>query len=516
MTRSCCLLHVKLFRTWFLKKGTYGGPAYKPNMTINTWENGLRDALVSTDRIGDPIEYAITPYAMPELPAPTVMEISDRVAQVSQNYVMFNTHPGCTDVTSPFFDYRANIEDGTLCKGAPNQYLFGGVFQTCEVDNPSKISLCDELRQENPLTGNYSCPQDFEQVPLYTGGQTYNWHEPTCRRQTYKCGMWKKKCHRQICRAEYFGATATFTMHWCMALTVTSGPINKGYLFGGIYAARSPNHVTQTRDCPKHYYPLKMGSDISVCVCSDYDVGRSASVPFAGFFSCKTGNPLTLLSSSRTASSLDELGFDNLSGPSSWPRFCPVGYAQYLASVDGTCQIMYCTRFQPASHGRLLLHRPPYGKPYPMPGNGTLDTTSIVSPGGQSWHKNTTTGAWKMDRMDMIVQSASDIPGLSEEQAYMVYAAAFAVAIVTLLGIIIACCKRRRKRQKALNSPKAPCSSPTSNFALLHPRRAFGDGKTSMATSLGTRPGRILSEDTLYAADTGEYATASAAGGGGG
>ena len=41
--------------------------------------------------------------------------------------------------------------------------------------------------------------------------------------------------------------------------------------------------------CPPEFYGLKLLRDLSICVSDDFENGFSNSLPFAGFFSCHSG-----------------------------------------------------------------------------------------------------------------------------------------------------------------------------------------------------------------------------------
>ena len=96
----------------------------------------------------------------------------------------------------------------------------------------------------------------------------------------------------KVCGTQFYAATASYTLHWCVA--VGNAPAGTGYLFGGLYTSSVANPLTKTRGCPKKFYPLRMGSAMSVCVSDDYELGYGSSLTFAGFYSCSVGNPLAL------------------------------------------------------------------------------------------------------------------------------------------------------------------------------------------------------------------------------
>ena len=169
---------------------TYGGPPFKPNMTLEEWEDGVPNALVAIDRMGDPLHYLVTTDALPELPEPTLWELVDYVYNGIVRYYQVNTHYGCTDRNSPNFEYMANIDNGG-CKSPRSDYRFGGVYQSCQVDPDHKYQdLCAKgASQVNPLTGTFSCPEGFQAVELHSGSVTGLSKEEYCRSVCNSCGL---------------------------------------------------------------------------------------------------------------------------------------------------------------------------------------------------------------------------------------------------------------------------------------------------------------------------------------
>ena len=118
---------------------TYGGPPYRANFSVNQWEDGLPNNLVAIDRSGDPLHYAITAQALPELPENLTMQLSRFVLKSIQHYYKHNSIKGCTDASSPNFNFQANLDDHS-CKAPYTNFTFGGVYQTCSV---SGNNYCD-------------------------------------------------------------------------------------------------------------------------------------------------------------------------------------------------------------------------------------------------------------------------------------------------------------------------------------------------------------------------------------
>ncbi|XP_065192531.1 LOW QUALITY PROTEIN: macrophage-expressed gene 1 protein-like [Sycon ciliatum] len=439
---------------------TYGGPAYMPGLLVNTWEQGLDNALVATDRQGDP-SFMITKYALPQMPEPTVRQVANKVSVASKKYLKYNTHQGCTDLTSPSFDYKANSGDTSLCSLAPNNYTFGGVFQNCSSPQDYGRDICAGLRQKNPLSGTYGCPSGYDAVKLNTGSETFNWNDHECHTEYHHCGfLWLQKCGRQVCSTQYLGAVANYETYWCVKL----GPVEpkSGYLFGGIYSASSTNLVTGHTQLSQVLLPAVYGSSMKVCVSDNYEQGIASSVPFAGFFSCHIGNPLSLISTpAAEKAGISAVGYGLLIGEESWPHHCPHGYAQHLASIDESCAVEYCVKSHAFDRpSRLLLKRPPYGKAYPMPQNNTVELNFITGPSGKTWSRNGTAGSWKRNfrglELEAIQQPSSSLQTPShhtDTQMVAGVSVASVFACVLLIALVVTCRKNQRLQRRGFQPP---------------------------------------------------------------
>lgn len=109
---------------------TYDGPPYRSNFSIQTWEDGLANELVAIDRSGDPLYYVINTATLPGLPEPTVFRLAKIVQRAVRLYYKVNTIGGCTDASSPKFNFDANVDDGS-CHAKHTNFTFGGVYQKC-------------------------------------------------------------------------------------------------------------------------------------------------------------------------------------------------------------------------------------------------------------------------------------------------------------------------------------------------------------------------------------------------
>ena len=360
---------------------TVGGPPYQSNFTLSDWEAGVADSLVAVDRSGVPLHYIINDNTLPELPQLTVQMLSRVIYEAVDRYYRVNTRHGCTDPNAKNFDFQANI-DHRYCDYPSDNFTFGGIYQTCSMDQHSKYrDLCiggPKALQQNPLTGDLSCPSNYDAVKLHSGTiiQVTN-HVP--HKECHHILFWKR-C-KIVYRPEY--SKAYYEAYWCAARPGAEIPSKTGYLFGGLYTAKNSNPVTNTNGCPRFFIPLNMGEDIRVCVSDDYERAYARSVPFAGFHSCESGNPLATVSNSTSASQATQ------------PHECPIGYAQHLVSVVDGCEVNYCVQLGSfASKTLLPPHLPPFHKqPKHKLNVNSSDTMILVGANGGLWAKDST-GEW--------------------------------------------------------------------------------------------------------------------------
>ena len=269
---------------------TSGGPPFGANFTINRWLQGIDNNLVTIDRNGDPLYYALTSRAFPMLPLDTLRDVTAVVEEAVLRYYEHNVYRGCTSMDSPNFSRIANLDDGT-CKQAFTNHTFGGVYQSCSG------ALCQaEWTQPNPKTGAASCPPLYY-VPVLIHNET-SYHEQkhqVCHEKCHHSLGIKHGCHHVCYWVQDPPISAHIEAYWCAAVASTVAQ-NSGYLFGGVYTDTTANPLTNGKVCPKHYVALRLGMDFGmyVCVSDDDELAYRYSVPFGGFFSCDAGNPLAL------------------------------------------------------------------------------------------------------------------------------------------------------------------------------------------------------------------------------
>ena len=368
---------------------TFGGPPYRINFTINDWEDGLPDSVVTIDREGVPLHFAIIPEVLTELPPAQTLELAHYVEKAINLYYKHNTRLGCTNPNARNFYFGANVDDGS-CKAPSDNFTFGGVYQTCtHTPTDDRDIICPDLEQKNPLTGDYSCLPGYEAVLLHSGAKSGSYITQACH-QHCRHFIIKYDCHTD-CYNVNNPVTGHYQTYWC----VDTGRVhdNSGYMFGGLYSSIAVNPLTRTKSCPNHFYPLRFGEDTHICVSDDYELGYGLSIPFAGFESCSAGNPLATKSSSgELKMNLGVLKVD----PSSWPHRCPTGYTQHLASMEQSCEINYCVKAGTlGENGLPPVKLPPYRK-YPNLNPNLYNVMSIVSAKGNLWQKDNETNEWRM------------------------------------------------------------------------------------------------------------------------
>ena len=344
----------------FSKVDTYGGPPFRIGYTIDQWEDGIPSALVPIDRSGDPLHFSINSDTLPELPYTTRAAVADVVYDAIKRYFRANTHKGCTNPRSKHFDFNANVDDSSCdTEVVYSNYTFGGTYQICTGD----ASLCakyDVINQLNPLTHTYSCPDDvnvnYLHVRMFSGTIDI-----------------RRRIFFFFERTEH----VTYETYWCVARPGTEIPARSGFLFGGFYTVSTPNPLTNTMGCPPYFIPLKIGNYLSMCVSTEFELGFRYSVPFGGFETCLTGNPL----------SKDTFSEDS----SSWPHECPHGYTRYFGGVEHGCDINICVQkgtLTLNTYGKLLPPRlPPFHVHRPSELNDT-ESLTFVGSDGNLWARN--------------------------------------------------------------------------------------------------------------------------------
>ena len=352
---------------------SWGGPPLRPNFTVDDWEKGIPNSLVAIDHSGDPLHFVITPTILPEMPEGTVQEVANMVSRVITRYYRINTHHGCTDPTATNFDFQANVNDNS-CEPQNTNFTFGGIYQTCEYTDDRYQDLCnagpEPVMQSNPLTGTTSCRAPYMPVLLHSGQYSHTIRKQECREH---CGLFGWSCHEN-CALVPHPSMVNYKAYWCATLETVDQ--NSGYLFGGYYTSTMANPFTGTKTCPRYFIPLHFGEDINICVSNDYELGYPYSIPFAGFESCISGNPLAVTNKTGVTEA-------------SWPHACPYGYSQHLVAVDEACEINFCIKAGVFNKFTPLPPRlPPFRRKHKRVNPNTTDTMVVMGVSGKIWYRD--------------------------------------------------------------------------------------------------------------------------------
>ena len=368
---------------------TIGGAPFTPDLNLTTWLNDVPNRLATIDRMADPIYFAITPTQFPELPLPTVRVVADYVLEATDRYYRLNTKQGCIDPKARNFDLQANFGDSTYCDNSVSDVdmVFGGLYQTCHQIGRENLCKDRKIQQVNPQTGGYSCPEGYTAVSLYSGRDSYRGAYVSY----YRDCNWLRMCKtnsKNVIEMSH----ADYETFWCVV--IKSAQHYRGYLFGGYFTPSSSNPITGTQSCPPYYQKQKIAVDVSVCVTNDYELGAVHATSFAGFHSCKIGNPLSV-----------PANVAKFPKPSDWPHNCPNGYAQHLVAIERGCEINICLEngaFQSKSLLPPLLPpfetKPPY-TPY------VVEQLTVMGADGSLLVRNTA-GQWEtfLRDSDMVKQ----------------------------------------------------------------------------------------------------------------
>ena len=373
---------------------TWGGLPFQANFSVNSWEAGLRNNLVAIDRSGDPLHFVISSAVLPELPEPTLWDLANVVENAIKQYYTHNRYLGCMDPSSQNFNFQANEDDGT-CTAKSTNFTFGGIYQTCTVQGSPGHNPCAGYLQMNPKTRDYKCPSHYQAVKIFDGTTSSN-----CHRSCHGSWFWRR-CSTNC-------GHGVFATYWCVA--TKNIPQSSGYLFGGIYSKSLANPLTKSQRCPPKFYAQQFGATMKVCISDDYELAARYAVSFGGFFSCGTGNPLSLAYNG--SSSLQELmtykladGLGTLpvnvfmyqQGPTNWPKNCPHGFSQHLAAIENNCEVMYCVKAKAFSvQGLPSIRRPPFSSAPGLSNNTTVPLVIVNNDRGKVYFQDMETSLWHM------------------------------------------------------------------------------------------------------------------------
>nr|XP_033776839.1 macrophage-expressed gene 1 protein [Geotrypetes seraphini] len=369
---------------------SHGSVPFYPGITLQKWQEGIPNRLVSIDKFGLPLPFFINVETLQDLPEPTVKRVAATMENAIRLYYAINTHPGCVNMNSRNFNFQANVNDGS-CQDANTNFTFGGVYQECRgLFGKDTEELCQTYRTKNPLTGDFSCPSNYISVLMHSEERSVTKPETECHNSCHRCWLFAKCCHRE-CGINYYTSKVRFSAYWCAALTPVEP--NSGFLFGGLYSVGEVNPVTGINSCPSYFYPLSLFENLKVCVSDDYEQGFQYSNPFGGFFSCQAGNPLTGHLKGQSPGLLQDFFYQN---PTDYPMKCPLGYSQHKAYLSDGCQVLYCLQAGAFfAQGLAPIKLPPFSQP-PAFNSSTSEAVLVQAEGSKAWVKLQGTSSWRI------------------------------------------------------------------------------------------------------------------------
>lgn len=249
------------------------------------------------------------------------------------------------------------------------------------------------------------------------GYNTYDCHE--------HCASWCLfDCCETTCGNTYHVRSAQIDSYWCS--TNEEVPEYSGYLFGGLFGPSIQNPLTKSHGCPPNYFSQRLlPNGMMVCLSNEYEEGTQYSVPFGGFFSCSSGNPLA-----------------------SGQYRCPPQFSQHLAAISDGCQVLYCVMSGVFTGGQLKpVHLPPFTRP-PLVSMMSTNTVAVMTEGDQAWVRIGETKTWRPvgpDEVHHIVRmyDASSNQMSGGKKAGIV--CGVMTLIVVLVSGVVFFMKRRRK-----------------------------------------------------------------------
>lgn len=162
-----------------------------------------------------------------------------------------------------------------------------------------------------------------------------------------------------------------------------------------------------------------------ICLSNDYEAGTISSVPFGGFFSCQSGNPLAR-----------------------GEYRCPPQYSQHLAAISDGCQVLYCVQSVEFTGGQLKpIRLPPFTKP-PLVNKMATNTVAVMTEGDRAWLRVGETKQWRLAKPGEVNQMAIMFDASTTRMSGG-EKAGVACGVMTLIAVVVAgivlLVKRRRR-----------------------------------------------------------------------
>ncbi|XP_073675580.1 macrophage-expressed gene 1 protein-like [Garra rufa] len=389
---------------------SHGGALFYPGITLQKWQESTLNNLVAIDRSGLPIHYFLNPATLPELPLTIVDKLAVFVSQAAERYYKVNTIPGCVSPDSPYFNFQANVDDES-CDGSVTNLNFGGTYQRCTPLTSDGNVICNEQAQKNPATSDYSCPQQYNTTLLRSETAESGYKNYECQKKCRSCGfLGLRKCCDDTCADVYRVRRAKVDIYWCS--TTQKTPSTSGSLFGGLYGPSLQNPFTKSFSCPPNFSAQRfLSNGIKVCLSNDYVAAKKSSVPFGGFFSCQSGNPLA-----------------------NGQNRCPPQFSQHLVAVSDGCQILYCVQSGVFSGGQLKPVRlPPFTSP-PLVGMIEKGSIAVMTEDNVTWVKMEKEDSWVMANPEEISDMTRTFVRSGGEKAGVTYCLLALMIALMVLG----------------------------------------------------------------------------------
>ncbi|KAF4072238.1 hypothetical protein AMELA_G00260770 [Ameiurus melas] len=400
---------------------SHGGALFYPGITLQKWQESTLNNLIAIDRSGLPLHYFLNPSTFPDLPLPTVNKLALTVSKAIESFYKINTYPGCVKPDSKNFNYQANVDDAS-CDGPSTNLSFGGVYQQCAPLTSDGDAICQELAVKNPATGSYTCQQPYIATLLRSEVQERPYNNYECHRQCHSCWL-LFHCCKDVCGNVYYVRRARVDTYWCS--TNETAPEFSGYLFGGLFGPSLQNPITKSRSCPPNFFALQfLSSGIKICLSNDYEAATRFSVPFGGFFSCQSTNPIAGRHS-----------------------HCPPQFSQHLVAISDGCQVLYCVQSGIFTGGELLpIHLPPFTRP-PVINMIATNTVAVMTQGDRAWVRIKDTMMWKVAKPEDIAKMSQMFDDDSSQSQRKTVGITFgALALIALVVAVAVLVVRKRKK----------------------------------------------------------------------
>ncbi|KAE9547476.1 hypothetical protein FO519_009312 [Halicephalobus sp. NKZ332] len=296
------------------------------------------DELVAFSNEGIPIDTIITTANLPLFSPDRIYILQDIIRNATKEYYERNTIRGCTEMSSPNFNYQANVDDNS-CEPSNTTFQFDGVFQKCTPLSKKYIFFyiqtpswrCNGLTQVNPMTKGFTCQENYE--PVLISSIIHMFSDRTEEKYYEECNsfLFWENCNT-VKYTVINKDNVQIDSYWCRAKPNVKIPPNTGAMFGGIYTTSSVNVFTGSTSCPGTYVGYRLFADLTVCISYDYQMDMKYAIPFNSFFSCQSSQ-----------------------------KKCESGYTQHLVEIFDGCAVFYCVT--PDAYRSLenpVIKRPPF------------------------------------------------------------------------------------------------------------------------------------------------------------